>query len=470
MATLRRPRSPGIEAITQNQSIFSIFLRPAYAGDDPDPRPMPKVSLYDFKKGLYLDQKILTETWHVPDAMYFSFADKKYSWDMRDVITVATEELWDLVMPGDTVLLSDYVTHHYTGILGFDSDKQRIYFSDPWPDRFFLKAGLNTADVEADNSLSITREEFLRVIVGLVTLDTPDLPLHYLHNNPAQYENGELLRRIGLAILDEGRDRLVNTAAKYLTRSYDLALQSSNETDMLSTAADSYLALTIAIYLNKALPLACKPFQDKLSQIVTNIKEDDLLALLKADDLGRIAYTAGNAGEIEDAEKYFDLAIEKDPQNEYNLYLRASIRFINGKYLESIQDIDQSLHANSINKEQAYKVLQARDSRDHFGIGRDKAKIASLEKQVTKSLAIRCNAYITTEQLDLASKDADAIIQQQLQRPEGYLLRSQIAKSKKKWRVALEYMEKASSLETEPSIQALYAMEIAQISQLGETA
>ena len=473
MPTPRRPRSPGIEAIVSNQTTFTVLLLAAqipYAGDDPDHRPMPEVSLYDFKKGLYLDQNMLTETWHVPDAMYFAFADKKYRWGMKDVITVPTEQLWGLVMPGDTVLLSDYVTHHYTGIREVDRENDRIYFADQWPDRFFLKAGLNTANVKVDDTLGISREEFLRVIVGLVTLDTPDLPLYYINQNPEHFDNGELLRRIGLAILDEGRDRLVNIAAQYLARAYDLTQQSTVKSDKQAIAAESYLALCMAIYSNKDEPLADKPYQDKLKQLLENHTEDDLLNLLKAEDLGRIAFSAGNASQYKDAEKYFNLAVEKYPNHEYNLYLRATIRLINGKNQDAIQDISQSLVANAENKEKTYKSLQARDRRDHFGIGRDNAQISHLEDQYVKSLTIRCTAYINTKQLDLATKDANNIIQQQPNQPEGYLLQSQIAKSQQDWNNAIQNLQKADSFETSPSKKAVYAMEIEQISQLGEPA
>jgi len=466
---MQRRITPGIDAIINNSQIFDalgLFDGIPYAGDEDNPRPMPKVSLYDFNKGLHIDQKTLVETWHVPDAMYFSFADKKHHWEMKEAITVDNDQLWDMVMPGDTVLLSDYVTHHYTGVKHVDRDQQRIYFSDPWPERFFLKAGLNTENIEADDNLGISREEYLRVIVGLVTLDTPDLLLDYLNQNPGQHENGEMLRRIGLALLDEGRDSLVCTAAQYLVRSYDLLRQSPGGTDNMPLAAETYVALKIAIYKNQSTLVACKPFQDKLTVILNDYNEQELLATLTADDLGRIAYVAAQEQLYTDAERYFDLAIGMDALHEYNLTLRASVRKINENYLGAIEDITQSLRANAINKENAHKSLDAKDSRDRFGIGRENSRLASLDKQYFKSLGNRCIAYISSQQLELAETDASAIIQGQAKQPMGYVLRSQIAKEKQDWSSALENLGLAQALENEPAKLEMYSIESTAIEQM----
>jgi hypothetical protein len=57
--------------------------------------------------------------------------------DSKEAVQMPAKHFWKYLRPGDTVLLSDRVTHHYTIVFGVDPVNDQIFFADAWPDRFF---------------------------------------------------------------------------------------------------------------------------------------------------------------------------------------------------------------------------------------------------------------------------------------------------------------------------------------------
>jgi hypothetical protein len=55
----------------------------------------------------------------------------------QDVVRMPVGDFWNYLQPGDSVLLSDRVTHHYTIVFGVDPVTDQIFMADAWPDRFF---------------------------------------------------------------------------------------------------------------------------------------------------------------------------------------------------------------------------------------------------------------------------------------------------------------------------------------------
>lgn len=54
-----------------------------------------------------------------------------------EAVRLPKEQFWGYLRPGDSVLLSDRVTHHYSIVFGVDRAADQIFFLDAWPDKFF---------------------------------------------------------------------------------------------------------------------------------------------------------------------------------------------------------------------------------------------------------------------------------------------------------------------------------------------
>ena len=457
-----RRRPPGIEAIINNKLMWGVFQSMSkikYAGDEDNPRELPIVTLHDLKKRLILQQKTLTEQWHVPDAMYFVFANDRYSWKVREAITLPKDHFWWIIDNGDTVLLSDTVTHHYTGIFRVDRDNDRVYFSEQWPERFFLRKGMNTKGIEADDALSVSRDEFLKVIVGVVTLGVPNLLEQYLRIFPNQKKNHDFLRRCGLMLLDDDRDRFAQDAAIYLTKALKTAKKSASEAEKKAIASEAYLSLKITYYLQKNEPLAVKPYLEHLHELIETYGRDNLHMQLGAEDIGRIAYSAGNAKEFDDADELFSEAIKKEPDHEYNHISYASVCLHIYDYKRAIKYSSLSQNLNFINHKKIQALLKATDSRNYLGIEHLKGRLLDLDQKFVDSLVIRCNAYLLNKQYDKANLDADTIIQKQGDNPLGYILKTKATKYMGDLDTALWAIEKAASLEGDISKLNFYLME-----------
>ncbi len=81
--------------------------------------------------------------------MVYRYISNTYRSGSDLFLPVPRKNFWYLARPGDTVLLSDGITHHYTFIHGIDRRAQTIDLADLWPDRIFLRDGLNAAGVAA---------------------------------------------------------------------------------------------------------------------------------------------------------------------------------------------------------------------------------------------------------------------------------------------------------------------------------
>ena len=167
---IERARSAELETVGKNSVLSSQVLQGMpYAGDGDNPREMPKTSLSDMRNNLQETLRGDRVKW-----LSFAFKSDERKSDDSSVISASKDVLLCMAAPGDGVLLSDRVTHHYTLVARVDRRAGYVYIADPWPDRIFLKEGLNGAGVKAvhdDGFIRVTHDEFRRVLVGLVTID-----------------------------------------------------------------------------------------------------------------------------------------------------------------------------------------------------------------------------------------------------------------------------------------------------------
>ena len=412
----RPPRDPRIEDVVRNVLIQrDLFCQNArYAGDDENPRPLPQLSLADWKRYTeFIWQNSRREGFQaIPSALYFAFYNDRFAGEEGATVSLSPAHLWWLVAPGDSVLLSDGIVHHYTMVSSVDRSAERVAFADPWEDRFFLKEGLNMAGVSAVpvdgvRGLTVSADEFQRVIVGLETIDTPALLERYLDNFPEQRRNFRVLLELGLAVLDSEREDLTPIAAAYLDQALFAALLAPpHERERI--AAVLYLALNVALFKarSSAEALAAKPFEDRLFRLLLDYTEPLLQELLSVEQLCRMANAAGWAKDFDRASRLFQIAIARQPDHVQARHLRAAAFFHRKEFAAAIEDALIALAANGREVAQFQQERDALDPRGATPITMAEQRLAGRRRLRSDIYAVLTASYAGAGQWPEAEKHA----------------------------------------------------------------
>jgi tetratricopeptide (TPR) repeat protein len=413
-----------------------------YAGDGDDPRPLPKRTLGSVKRKLadYFQADSVRPEMRAPQAVQLAFCSDRVSAPPEDAIPVPREHLWWLAAPNDLLLLSDRITHHYTTVERVAGEGDRIYFLDDWPDRIFLQEGLNSAGVSArvepyfagilDEVLpgrlqvSVTRPEFLRVVVGLITQDTPALLERYVEAFPAAVESFSFNLAAGLGLLDASEDRLAADAVPYLARAVALAQSRSETADEERASAALYVALQAALQRGRERgdPLAWKPYADAVRDLTARRGDAALLELLDIEQLCRLGNAAGWGQDLDAAAGYLDRALARDGGHEGARWLRAKVRFRAGDFAGALEDGTEALAANLRRTQEREAERNARDPRDRWGRIDDDGRIAGLIRRRGDEHGNRATALIQLGRSAEARADAEAAIRCVPSDPTGYRL------------------------------------------------
>jgi len=325
----RPPRDPTLQAYIDNTILLeSGFMHGGalmpHASTSPNPRPMEKESLGDLREEFEASTGPIRD--QCPHALWMVFWSKRYKASPEKGMCVEPERLWWLAQSGDTVLLSDRVTHHYTTIGNVDRDAGRIGFLDPWPDDFFLQAGRNVLGISSDH-LTISREEFEQVTVGVLTWDKTDLLNTYFDVFP-DAETAEQRYRAGYCIMAAGPESLCSLAVKHFIAAMRLADEAGDDEFALQAAARAWLAGLCAsarAQLNNEL-LAVELLDKMLELPSRRAPAIDLLRRLNKFELARLANSAGQIEQYQMVEAATGIAIEQDPEFEDAYWLRAIAR------------------------------------------------------------------------------------------------------------------------------------------------
>ena len=199
------------------------------------------------------------------------------------------------------MLLSDGNTPHFTTVSHLDPQTGRIFFIDPWPDKFFLLEGRNVVgtsaliveespalvafskapvevkqhllllDIPKENPQSmedlspwflpkakfvgITKVEFEQVIVGLSSHGSMGLLDYFLSLSVNRNNDFRIGRAFGLTALKTGR-RFATESARALSEARKLAMTENLPTEELFLAQREYLAWTLTYYLPRTNKVA----------------------------------------------------------------------------------------------------------------------------------------------------------------------------------------------------------------------
>ncbi|MGE3873660.1 MAG: hypothetical protein AB7F74_11960 [Parvibaculaceae bacterium] len=476
----RPPRDSRIESFAHGNRWWHLLTSDAFgfAGHDEAPRPLPRRTPYTIKKKMseYLqaglekqarsgsDQK---RPW-AWDAFHAVFTNDRIKMPLDEAIPVPLEDLWWLAAADDLVLLSDRVTHHYTTVDHVAREPGRIFFIDQWPDQIFLKQGLNQEDVAAEvtpymagildhaaaalsgkKQVSITRDEFLRVIVGTVTLDTPDLFDRYFTYRPEAQENFAIRFACGAALMDAEMDQLAKFAVPHYKAAWRVARANRSAGDADLAAARLYQSLVVARFAQQQSggALAAKPFADELRCLLAQQREEPLFDSLGVEQIARMGNAAGHAQQFQAALGYLDRAVLRGPEHEGARHLRAMVKSRLDDWPGVVADITVALAANAERARAREAEKAARDRRDRHGLDDDQARIGGLRSRRLEELGLLFTALAHLQQWQEALRIAEEAVAIDPDRPEGYRMRGALAMEAGKPAEAEEHLSAARARE-----------------------
>jgi tetratricopeptide (TPR) repeat protein len=447
-----------------------------YAGDDPDARPVPKRTLGSFKRELssWFDAVPLEPSLRGPTALHFAFCSDKIRFPLEDVIPVRHEDLWWLAAPNDLILVSDGVTPHYTTVNRVTPEDEKIYLLDDWPDRIFLIEGRNSRGIRAEvipyfagifddvigakQEVCITRTDYEKVIVGLITQDTPALLERYFAHRPQARSSCAINLSSGLTLLDARHGRIALFAVPYLERALGLAREQADEENENRAASALYVALLVSAQRARELgePLAEKPFEEYRLELEARYGETRLLESMQVDHLCWLGDAAGAAENFDAAQRYLDIAVSREAGHERALGLRAKVYLRRGNAARALDDATGALEANSRRTREVEAHRDARDRRDQPGRMNDDAVLGGLRHRRGDQHLSRATALLALGRVQEARYDAQQAVECAPELAGGYLRLAGIEQNSGNFKAAAEHVRQAIAREKNPGARATF--------------
>lgn len=385
LTTLRRQQDSRYLPLLNNGHIVELMsIGIPYAGDGDNPRPLPTITLHDLKKKY--DRTLRAYQDIVPESLYFSFYNNKFSIDPQKAISLPAEHLWWIVSFQDTVLLSDRITHHYTAVSHIDREKERIYFVDPWAKDFFLLKGLNAinanAILESEGIVSISKKEFLRSVTGLITIGSPTLIENYITAFPESRANYNICLRFGLCLLDAEEIGLASFGANYLLETLALIEKNFEHGELNFVISHCYFAITWALFhhLSKKNLSEYRLWKSKLKSLIDKYSFERVTDGVNHHDFCRLGIAAGDVNEFAGACYFFDRALKIEPKHERAYWYRAISKFKLGQYTDAADDIEKALDLNTQNIQNMENQRNSRHEHERLDRGEDDGRIAALRE------------------------------------------------------------------------------------------
>lgn len=467
----RPPRNPELEPYINNMAMWRSMLVLGdlpHAGDDDDPRPMPQTTLHDLKQRFAGSAP--SGSGPLPEALFFAFYSDRYNVEPEKGVTLPPEHLWWLAMSEDTALLSDRITHHYTTIGSVDRNGERISFSDQWPDDFFLLPGRNTIGVAAkrDPGLSVTKDEFLRSITGIVTWDTPALIDSYLDAFPEQKDNVDLLIRFGYALLDAEADIIAAAATGMLVHAARLA--ASSDLQQAERAASlAYLAGRCGIYYASRADdeAAVAMLKGLLHPITSVIDHARLEKGLSPRELTRLGCSAGNVRDFQSALSVLGLALDKDPDFEDAYWLRATAHLQCDNVNSAAEDAEQALVHNQKALDRLSEERDQLDPRGRFELEWKNNQIEGRRGRRISELSVLSEARAKQGEFDAARNASEEVIRLRPDDPVGYAGLAKVELASGKSDKAIAAFQSAAENSTDPKQGASFLALADKLKQTG---
>ena len=399
---IERARSAELEAVGKNSVLSSQVLQGMpYAGDGDNPREMTKTSLSDMRNNLQETLRGDRVEW-----LSFAFKSDERQSDDSSVISASKDVLLCMAAPGDGVLLSDRVTHHYTTVARVDRRAGYVYIADPWPDRIFLKEGLNGAGVKAvhdDGFIRVTHDEFRRVLVGLLTMDTLQLVEQYFRMSPSAKRDPMVYLAFAQTALGTKNRRFRAAAIQLLEQGLGVALQVGQKAVEQRIASKLHYLFLLSSY--EAQGEERISLNHRAQVLGARYGAKNLYEENAAEEFQDLGDTLANLRDFANAIPFFDLAIGRDPRYEVAFIHRGIAKRLLGELDQAVADLSQALHLNSVALEKLTTEYNRRQ-RNVWGDRKDKSRMGELANRRARGLQERGQAFLFLNRCDEATKDA----------------------------------------------------------------
>jgi hypothetical protein len=369
-------------------------------------------------------------------------------WHWAGVRNLPWDAYWFTALPGDLVLLSDQVSHHYTNIAAIDHEAGSVDFLDRWPDILTELVGASPQLFGAGSGpfsgatlVRFTREEFERLFFAAIVLDTATYPFWLEKTLPTALWTPELQAALARSLLHANRN------CGFPVQAADLiigAIRQAHRDGNTAFVEQSLPIMMVAVELSRWTLLAqgnmerAERARRYLSDLVDRYGSAPVDGI-DAKDVVNIAFAAARVAPLE-ALKYLEVAIKKDPSNQQAYLLRAEV---NSTILrswpqgdrnlaicvsqEGIRDVEKALRSLDATKEEI-----ARRGSDYLhdrGVYWEKGETAMKEDgeeaqrfvpERVRALRLRGALRLFSGDLDGSKADGLELISLDPKSPDGY--------------------------------------------------
>jgi tetratricopeptide (TPR) repeat protein len=472
-----RPPVEGVDAVIDGAEQLTMRLqgRVQFEGDRRDARPLPPTTLWnlteDLSRALERSRKARLIN---RDALYFALhADTSPSRE-REVFSASKSTLWCVVQRGDTVLLSDGPTSHFTRVWSVNRETGYVYLLDLWPERFpFLKQeGVNSykAVIERDTDVTarfqgplklvrVPRQEFEKTLVGVITLGTPDFVDYYLRAAPpGAAQRAETQLTLGLALLHEASDRFVDQSIPPLERATELFRSARRVKEEAYSASRLHLARMIQYYQRQlARDVAgLAATVAGLDPLWARYGKEQLLSTHDPLDLCRLGRVAVAADDLNSGAMFLTRAIEAKADYEEAFLYRAAASYRKADSpADVIIDATRALKLNDQARATLVKQKLSRHARDVIGQDRDRDTGDALDERKVLALRMRGPSLRQMRSASDALKDGQALVELRPAEAFGYQLVGFAEMDLGDTVEGRRNLERAAQLETDPILLKL---------------
>ena len=435
-------------------------------GDSPGARPVPQQSLRqwaeDSGSALLDPNRYPAIEW---DALYFTFYAEPATTSEPEAIVVSKRDVWCLLRRGNTVLLSDGVTHHTTRIYAIDRENDAIVIVDPWPDRFFMLRGRNVRGYTAEllpmtspggrkTLIRVSRNDFLKTVVGFVAMDTTGLIGYYSSVDAVAARKPKTLLSFGLTLLHWGDNRFVDRSLPLIRSTLHLARQGKDVDTERVAANRLHLANLLSHFTavernDRARADAALADVKRLERRYGRHK---LISSNRAPDNYRIALAARSAGDFDSAIAFFSWAIDKDANYEVAYLDRAVVWAHMGESTHVIADTTKAITLNAHEVDSLTRERASRHPPDPLSQSQDAERERRLLQWRIQALGLRASHYYLTGLFREALVDAQVLVSLQPNSATGHAMIGLVEFQSGRLAAAKEALQRAVELEKDPRL------------------
>jgi hypothetical protein len=472
------PRDPRLEASLLASADDAFKLQKAGY----DENPPGSTTFSEMRRQNPFDYVASMDPVAMPARSYAYYLDSLAS-DDDALLPVRRERFWGLLRTASQLLLSDGRTHHYTMVHRVDHSAGTLDLVDSWPDAIFLRKGLNTRGVAAEiihvpdrgKIVRVTRAEFERVIMGVITLEPHNFYEHLLKLFPDSANEPRFLLAIGLAAFGLPGSEDPGKALPYVDAALESVMNSEDAELKRRTGLQALYMTAFAEYwlaghkIDEITQKKTIEVVQKISRCLRSHFSGVEHEELTHDQLNRIGAEAWASNYAQDAEQIFDSVIKRWPESGEGYFGRAKAGDKLLRPKETIDDCTTSIQLmlrsletgkipNTLTEQSnAYQVV------DFVNAAPERNKIHFM---LAECHVLRGNARNSLEDYSGAEADGKSAIALQPSNFEAHLVTATSLYERGKQREALPFYASAKNLAGDPALAGWLESRIAEIESM----